>query len=225
MSLRLILFDLDGTLADTAPDIARATNLALAEVNRPPLPLERVRSIVSSGARALIRAGLDDPSPEDDAIEPLVRRLFDFYLDRPAAETSAFTGLPEVIGEVGKLGTAWGVVTNKPERLARPIIDALAFNPAPGWVIGGDSLPTRKPDPMPLLAACRSAGVKPAEAIYVGDAAIDVQAARAAGMPVIIVGFGYAPGMETVRSWKPDAIAPAVADLRRMLVERIAAAA
>lgn len=224
-SLRLVLFDLDGTLADTAPDIARATNRVLAEIGRPQLPLDRVRRTVSSGARALLRAGFEDTPPDDDELDRLVGRLFEHYAASPADETTVFAGLREMIGELGNRGAGWSVVTNKPERLARPIVTALDLAPPPGSVIGGDTLSARKPDALPLVAACRQAGIDVSQAIYVGDAEIDVRAARAAGMPVAIAGFGYAPDPATVQTWNPDVIAADVAELREFLLARIAAAA
>jgi len=225
MALRLVLFDLDGTLADTAPDIARATNVVLAEAGRPPLPLARIRSIVSSGARALLRAGFENDTPSEAEIDGLAQRLFDVYAERPAAATTVFPGLAELIAELPGLGAGWGVVTNKPERLAGPIVAAFKLAPPPGCIIGGDTLAARKPDPLPLLEACRRADVAPAEALYVGDAEIDVRTARAAGMPVAVAGFGYAPAAQTVRTWQPDVIADSVDALRTALLERLAPAA
>lgn len=224
-ALRLVLFDLDGTLADTAPDIARAINRVLAESGRPPLPLARVREIVSSGARALLRAGFGDATLEEEELERLLQRLFVHYAARPAQATTVFAGLRELIGELAGHGVGWSVVTNKPERLARPIVGALELAPPPGCVIGGDTLAARKPEALPLVTACRRAGVEAAQAIYVGDAEIDVRAARAAGMPVAVAGFGYAPAAATVRAWEPDLIAADVAALRDYLLGRIATAA
>lgn len=224
MSLRLVLFDLDGTLADTAPDIATATNRVLAEAGRPPLTLDCVREAVSSGARALLRAGFAGAVPPDSELDPLIQRLFKHYAARPAAETTLFAGLRELIGELADRGAGWSVVTNKPERLAKPIISALAVDPPPGCIIGGDTLLARKPEALPLVTACRYAGVEVSQAIYVGDAEIDVRAARAAGMPVAIAGFGYAPDRTTVQSWGPDMIAADVTELREYLLTRMTAA-
>lgn len=215
MSLRLVLFDLDGTLADTAADIARATNLALAEAGREPFSVEHVRSLVSSGARKLIASSWDRAAEED--VDRLVRRLFAHYADRPAEHTRVFSGLDGLIGEFGGLDLDWGIVSNKPESLVRPIVDALALEPGPACVLGGDSVAAKKPDPLPLLHACELAGTPPAQTLYVGDAEIDVRAARAAGMPVAIVGFGYAPEEPVVRGWQPDCYAASVDALRRFV--------
>ena len=185
MPLRLVLFDLDGTLADTAPDITRAVNMALAEAGLPPLSPAKVRERVSAGARAIVRAAFVQPPP-DAEIAPIVERLFAHYAKRPAAETRPFPGIPELIEAIARGGARWAVVTNKPVRLAEPIVAALGLAPRALFVIGGDSLRERKPHPLPLLEACARVGTAPADALYVGDAEIDVRAARAAGMPVAV---------------------------------------
>lgn len=215
MSLRLVLFDLDGTLADTAVDIAHATNLALAEAGREPFSVEHVRSLVSSGARKLLASSYDHANEGD--IDRLAARLFHHYAERPATHTRVFSGLDTLIGEFAAHRLDWGVVSNKPAALVRPIIDALDFSSPPVCVLGGDSLATKKPDPLPLLHACEIAGAPPHEALYVGDAEIDVRAARAAGMPVAIVGFGYAPEESTVRGWEPDYYTATVESLRALV--------
>ncbi|MGH8426719.1 MAG: HAD-IA family hydrolase [Gammaproteobacteria bacterium] len=222
MPLRLALFDLDGTLADTAPDIARAVNLALSEIGRPPLALTTVRSLVSSGARALLRAGLDGAAPADADMERLLERLFAYYGEAPVVKTRVFSGLKPLIAELAESGIAWGVVSNKPIRLVEPIVVALGLAPAPVCVIGGDSLARKKPDPLPLLTACERASVEPGETIYVGDAEIDVLAARAAAMRVVIAGFGYAPPAAEVARWnpQPEFYVPTVAKLGRVLICR-----
>lgn len=217
MNLELVLFDLDGTLADTAVDIARATNLALAEAGHPPLSIEHVRARVSMGARRLIASGYPAGEAGEDEINHLTGRLFAHYAEEPARHTRVFEGLDELLGDLGRLGVPWGVVSNKPEALVQPIVAALALRPGPVCVMGGDSTARKKPDPLPLLHACETAGVRPARALYVGDAEIDVQAARAAGMPVAIAGFGYAPGVDVVNRWAPDCYAGSVDSLRHYL--------
>jgi phosphoglycolate phosphatase len=216
MKPRLVLFDLDGTLADTAPDIARATNRVLAEAGRPPLSLAEVRATVSFGARALIRTGFDQ-EPDKTIIEQLVSRLFEIYSQSPSRKTRLFAGLAELIGELTANGLRWGVVTNKPESLAVPIVEALGIKSDPVCIIGGDSLPRKKPDPLPLLEGCRRAGAPPTEAVYVGDAEIDAKAASAANMPLVIAGFGYAPEREATRAWGNSTYAANVETLARVL--------
>lgn len=214
MSLNLALFDLDGTLADTAADIARATNLALAEAGRPPLDTGHVRALVSLGARQVILSSFKSPEPDEDTIEQLTRRLFHHYAEAPATYTRVFEGIERLLPELSEQGVIWGVVSNKPEALVKPIIASLALEPQPVCVLGGDSTSRKKPDPLPLLHACETVGIAPRDTLYVGDAQIDVTAARAAGMRVAIAGFGYAPDAETVRTWGPDWYAESVASLR-----------
>lgn len=220
--LRLVLFDLDGTLADTAGDIARATNVVLEEAGRPPLTTTAVRALVSSGARAILRAGFETP-PDEAEMERMVARLFDHYAVKPAADTRAFPGMPELIGAVAGQGAIWGVVTNKPARLAIPVVSALNLAPAAVCVIGGDSLAQRKPDPLPLVVACERAGVVPSEAIYIGDAEIDVRAAHGAGMEIAIAGFGYAPPVSEALRWGADFYFARVDELAHALLERLPA--
>lgn len=224
MSLRLVLFDLDGTLADTAADIAHATNLALAEAARPPFTVEQVRALVSSGARKLIASGCGDSVGEKD-IDRLIARLLAHYAERPTMHTRVFTGLDALIGKFAAHGLIWGVVSNKPIALAQPIVDALALAPPPVCILGGDSVSAKKPNPLPLLHACKNAGVTAQETLYVGDAEIDVRAAQAAGMPIAIAGFGYAPDETTVRTWQPDYYVDSVASLRTLILSLQADAA
>lgn len=214
MNLQLVLFDLDGTLADTAADIARATNLALAEAGRPPLSIEHVRARVSMGARGLIASSYADDEAADSEIEHLTKRLFAHYTDVPAQHTRVFEGLGRLLEDLGRMRVPWGVVSNKPEALVRPIVTKLSLDPAPICMMGGDSTPRKKPDPLPLFHACEMAGVAPGRSLYVGDAEIDVRAARAAGMPVAIAGFGYAPEAGIVEAWNPDCYADSVETLR-----------
>lgn len=215
MSLELVLFDLDGTLADTAADIARATNLALAEAGRSPLSVEHVRGLVSQGARRVLEAGYAPGEVEEATIDRLVERLFAHYAERPADETHVFDGLGAMVAELAQLGIRWGVVSNKPVALVEPIVAALGLQPDPVCTLGGDSTPRKKPDPLPLLHACELAGVAAERALYVGDAEIDVRAARAADMPVAIAGFGYAPESAAFDEWAPDCYATSVDELQR----------
>lgn len=227
MRPKLVLFDLDGTLADTAVDIARATNRVLVEAGRPPLALGEVRARVSFGARALLRTGFDSPLT-DPELERLLAQLFRYYAETPAIDTAVFPGLAELIREFATAGSRWGVVTNKPEALAVPIVAALGLEPAPVCIIGGDTSARKKPDPLPLREACRRAGVAPSETIYVGDAEIDARAASAAGMPLAVAGFGYAPARAETQSWCGNIrYAADAGELRRILCleEKISAGA
>jgi phosphoglycolate phosphatase len=200
MTPRLVLFDLDGTLADTAPDIARVANQVLAEAHRPPLALETVRARVSFGARELLRGGFEH-AVEDEKLDALLERLFAVYAEAPAVHTTVFPGLEAALAALGRADIRWGIVSNKPEALVRPIVMALALPGEPICVVGGDTFARKKPDPLPLVETCRRVNIPPAQTVYVGDSIIDAEAARAAGMPLIVAGFGYAPAQADLSDW------------------------
>lgn len=216
--LRLILFDLDGTLADTAPDITRAVNLSLAEQQFSVVRLEDIRSQISNGSRAVLRAALPGNTGENEALlTSLVARMFHHYANSPMTETSFFPGVRELIATFPDNGLRWGVVSNKPEKLAKATLMALGPTPVPECIIGGDTYEHSKPHPAPLLAACAKLKVDPEETLYVGDAEIDVLAARAAKIRVAIAGFGYAPKASISALWLPDFYAADVAELQELI--------
>ncbi len=195
---RALLLDLDGTLADTAPDLAAALNRLRAEEGLPPLPLERVRPAVSHGTGALLRLGFGAPGESDPGLR---RRLLAHYRAGIARATRLFAGMEGLLAGLEARGRPWGIVTNKPEALARPLVAALGLAGRAGCLLGGDSLPVRKPHPGPLLEAARRLGVPPAACLYLGDARRDVEAARAAGMGALVALYGYlAPG-EDPAAW------------------------
>ncbi len=185
-----VAFDLDGTLADTAPDLTAALNHALAELGRPPVPAADVRHMVGHGARALLTKGL---AASGGATEALVDAGFPIFMDRYARDicvgTRPFPGLQAALDRLSGDGVRLAVCTNKPEGLARRLVDALGWAPLFPVVVGGDTLPVRKPDPAPLFAAvARSGGTV---AAYVGDSITDTDTARAARIPCVAVSFGF----------------------------------
>jgi len=202
---RGILFDLDGTLADTAPDLVAVTNLMLAEAGRPPVPYAIARNEVSNGAVGLLRLAfrLARDAPVDGAL----RQQFLETYERIGHESSRlFLSLNEINDIVSRLGSAWGVVTNKPEALTRSLLERLGLLAHAGTVIGGDTLPERKPHPAPLELAARELGLEPRDCIYIGDAERDVVAGRAAGMRTVATSYGYIRPGEDVAGWGADAI-------------------
>lgn len=188
-----IIFDLDGTLIDTAPDLTRALNHVLESQRRAPLPEAEVRRLVGQGALVLITRGMaatGAPATEE-ALPDLLARFLDFYGENIAISSVPFPGVVETLDELAQNRARLGVCTNKPIGLTRPLFDALdmtRFFPA---ILGGDSLDVRKPDPKHLLETVRIAGGDPARSVMVGDSAADVDAAKAAGIPVVAVTFGY----------------------------------
>lgn len=210
--LRTVLFDLDGTLADTAPDLAAALNEVRAEHGLPPLPYERIRCQVSNGATALIRLGFggDEHSPEFAALRS---RLLELYRAGLAVHTRLFAGMEETLARIEQEGRNWGVVTNKPAWLTEPLLASLDIAHRAVCVVSGDSTENRKPHPEPLLEASRRAGSPPARCVYVGDSPRDIQAGRAAGMHTLVALFGYIPADEEPAGWGADALIEHPADL------------
>jgi phosphoglycolate phosphatase len=200
--LRAVLFDLDGTLLDTAPDLIHATNQVRVEQTREPLPYALVRTQVSHGSSGLIRLAFPDLSGEP--LEKLRLRLLEIYSAQLVVGTKLFEGCQHVIDALAARGMSWGIVTNKPGFLTTPLLAELGLDRVAGCVVSGDTLPERKPHPAPLLLAASQLALQPAQCLYVGDAERDVQASRAAGMPVLVARYGYLGPDDDPDSWRPD---------------------
>jgi 2-phosphoglycolate phosphatase len=203
MSIRTVLFDLDGTLLDTAPDLADALNSVLVERQRDPLPYEKIRGVVSHGGMALIRLGFGIPQTDPD-FEPLRQRLLDIYLANIANRTRPFPGITQLLDELERRGLNWGVVTNKPGRLTDPLLRQLALYDRAACVVSGDTLNERKPHPAPMLHACEQAGSQPAQCVYIGDAERDIEAGRHACMHTLVALFGYFTAEDRPLEWNAD---------------------
>jgi phosphoglycolate phosphatase len=199
-----VFFDLDGTLADTAPDLGFALNLLLAEQGRDPLPADAVRRTASHGATAMLLAAF--PAMPEDRLPPMRDRFLTHYGANIARYTMLFPGTLALLDELEARGVRWGVVTNKLEHLARPLLQALRLLPRASCVVCGDTTGYAKPHPEPLLHACRLLGADPSESVYVGDSRNDVEAARRAGMRSVIAGFGYIDGGMPPESWGADQV-------------------
>lgn len=200
--LRGVLFDLDGTLLDTAPDLVYALNQVRLEQGRAELSFPVARTQVSHGSSGLIRLGFPDLSGEP--LEILRVRLLTIYSARLAVGTRLFDGCQEVIDGLVARGLAWGIVTNKPGFLTVPLLATLGLDICAGCVVSGDTLPQRKPHPAPLLLAASQLALPPTQCLYVGDAERDVQAARAAGMPVLVARYGYLGPDDDPDAWLAD---------------------
>ena len=196
---RAVLFDLDGTLVDTAPDMVAALNELRQEENLEPLPFENVRPLVSHGAVALIRAAFPRATGPHPAA--LRERFLRIYRGRLAVETRVYPGILEALGRLESRGINWGVVTNKPGWLAEPLLEQLGLRQRAGVIVSGDTLAQRKPDPAQLKYAADRLRLSPSQCIYIGDAERDVLAARAAGMKVFVALFGYIPAHEKPSEW------------------------
>ncbi|WP_022949238.1 HAD family hydrolase [Methylohalobius crimeensis] len=218
--LRCILLDLDGTLLDTAPDLAFALNAVLTEEGREPLPLATVRPAVSHGARGLIRLGFGE---DGDASARRMDRLISVYRKHLADRTRLFDGMAEVLQEVESQGMTWGVVTNKRRDLTLPLLDRLQLRERAACVVSGDDTSRNKPHPDPLWLACRQAGVDPAHCIYVGDAERDIEAGRRAGMGTVVARYGYLAPDARPEGWGADALVETPRQLSRIFRERASA--
>ena len=200
--IRAVLFDLDGTLAHTAPDLALALNRLRAEEGLPPLPVEAVQPVASAGARGMLGAGLGI-TPEDPRFIELRDRFLDHYQNDICVDTALFDGMPEVLDVLERRGLKWGIVTNKAMRFTDPLIAAMGLRAA--CVVSGDTTARAKPHPDSLLHASKLIGIPPADCLYVGDDVRDVQAARAAGMSVIAAAYGYLSGGDP-HAWGADGV-------------------
>lgn len=207
-----VLFDLDGTLLDTAPDLAAALNRLRRERGEPELPPAAIRPTVSHGSPGMLKLGFGlEP---DDALYPeLNRRFLELYRAAIAVETALFPGMAEVLVHLETAGIHWGVVTNKPAWLTEPLLKALDLWSRAACVVSGDTLDKRKPDPEPLWYACERVGVAPGRSLYVGDAERDVQAGNRAGMITLIAGFGYLGAEDRPGEWGANGLLARPGDL------------
>lgn len=208
---KTLLFDLDGTLADTAPDLAEALNRTLREAGRAPLPFERIRPVVSHGGQALIRLGFG-LEPGDAGFDALRERFLGHYEADLATRTRLFPGMPELLAAIAGRGMNWGVVTNKPAWLTDPLMAALGLAGEAAVVVSGDTLEVRKPHPAPMLYAAREAGSLPEQCIFMGDAERDIEAGRNAGMKTLVALFGYLGEDDDPTAWGADGMVASPAD-------------
>jgi phosphoglycolate phosphatase len=199
----LILFDFDGTLADTAPDLAAAANRQRTRAGLEPLPLEVLRPYSSAGARGLLRCALN-LTPADEAYEAHRVQFLKDYEAAMTVDTCLFEGVPELLAQIKDEGMAWGIVTNKATYLATPIVAALGLAQDCAVLVCGDTTAHAKPHPLPLLHAAQQAGYGVERCLYVGDDLRDIQAAQAAGMPSIAAAYGYCGPEHPPETWQAD---------------------
>ena len=201
---KAVLFDLDGTLADTAPDLAYALNCMRISRQLAALPVAATRAYTSMGARGLLGVGFD-VTPEQPEYDAMRDEFLAIYAANLCRETRLFPGMAELLDDLERRGLKWGIVTNKAERYTHPLLKLLGIDHRAACVIGGDTTGKTKPDPAPLLAATDRMGIAPGACIYVGDDRRDVQAGRAAGMKTLVVKFGYLHGNDP-ETWGADAL-------------------
>lgn len=199
-----VLFDLDGTLLDTAPDLGAAVNHVLTSCNMAPLSDEIIRRTASDGALGLLRAGFGDEELARRDAQGLRQQLLDYYASHLYIGTRPYPGMVEFIGWLNGQGIRWGIVTNKPAFLTEPLMAQVTELPGCGVIVSADTLPVRKPHPDPLYYACNKLDVLPGRALYVGDHERDIEAGRAAGMQTVIAGWGYIDPAMALESWQAD---------------------
>ncbi len=210
--MRPLLFDLDGTLVDTAPDLGAAANALRRLRGLPPLPLAQYRPVASAGARGLIHAALG-LSPEHPEFPALRDHFLQHYRQHLADQSRLFDGLEPLLGRLEQRGTPWGVVTNKPAWLTQPLMQALALDERAAVCVSADEASAPKPAPDALLLACQRAGLDARECYYIGDDERDIVAGRAAGMITVAVRWGYIGTGAPIEHWGADHLIDTVPDL------------
>ncbi len=202
-TIECVLFDLDGTLADTAPDMIAALNAVLDNEQQPPLALNEARDHVSNGSAALVRLAFGEQQAEDD-FEHRKKQFLAQYESALCVHTQLFPGMAELLDTIEGHGHCWGVVTNKPGWLTDPLMSALGLSKRAVCVISGDTLAERKPHPLPMLTAAERAGVHPTNCLYIGDAKRDIEAGKAADMLTLIAHYGYITAEQHPETWGAD---------------------
>ncbi|MBN8279190.1 MAG: HAD-IA family hydrolase [Gammaproteobacteria bacterium] len=214
-----VLFDLDGTLLDTAPDMVHALNVVCRERQVPEVPFPRARAQVSNGAVGLLRLAFPAFDPARD--KPLHQLFLDRYAGRLAAETRLFEPLDTLLDRLESRAVPWGIVTNKPAHLTEPLLAALNLHHRAACTVSGDTLPERKPHPRPVQYALECLGLAgvPARSVYVGDARRDIESGRAAGTRTVAVRYGYVEPGEDPGNWGADYLVDSTHDLIDLLLE------
>lgn len=195
-----VLFDLDGTFADTAPDMAAALDKMLRARDRAPLPFAQVRPFCSYGARGILKVGFG-LEPQDPEFEPLREEYLEIYAAALVRETAPFPGIADLVDALEARGLPWGIVTNKPTYLTLPLMDQIGFRERAACIVCGDTAARPKPHPDPMFHACELIGIDPARCWYLGDAERDIRAGLAAGMGTLAACFGYLGEDDDATTW------------------------
>ena len=214
-----VLFDLDGTLVDTAPDMVAVLQAMQSAHGVDEVDYALGRSQVSNGAIGLLSLGF--PEAQIEFGDEFHSEFLERYAESLCEDSSVFAGLEALLDQLDSRGCPWGVVTNKPESLTNPLLEGLGLAHRSACTVSGDSLPVRKPDPAPLLLACDIAGVDAYRSIYIGDAARDIEAGLRAGMATIAAGYGYITEDDDPREWGADIIAPDTAELSQIVLKAV----
>jgi 2-phosphoglycolate phosphatase len=214
-----VLFDLDGTLVDTAPDMVAVLQYLQQQHGVDPVSYELGRSYVSNGAVGLLTLGF--PELDIDFGDEMHQQYLERYAETICEESRVFAGLAQLLDQLDDMDCPWGVVTNKPEQLTVPLLVALGLADRSACIVSGDTLAVRKPDPAPLLLACEFTGVDPETSIYIGDAERDIEAGQRAGMATIAAGYGYITADDDPREWDADVIATTTEELTQIVLNAV----
>ena len=198
--IKAVLFDLDGTLVDTAPDLGYALNLQRARHGLPPLDDAIIRPQASHGARGLLGVGFD-LHPDDPHFARMREEFLQLYAENICRHSRPFPGILDLLSELEARQLKWGVVTNKPARFTEPLMSILDLAERAACIVSGDTCPQPKPHPAPMLAAAELCGATPAQCLYLGDAERDIQAANAAAMPALVAAWGYIDATDQPHTW------------------------
>ncbi|MCF7695085.1 HAD-IA family hydrolase [Mycetohabitans sp. B2] len=212
---RAVLFDLDGTIADTAPDLVAAVNKMRRGRGLPAVPLQRLRPLASAGARGLL-GGAFGIGPHDPDFSAMREEFLAHYEADLCIDTTLFDGIRPLLDALSARGIQWGIVTNKVERLALPLVARLGLGASAGCVIGGDTTPYPKPHPAPLLLAAQQLGIAPTSAVYIGDDLRDIEAGKAAGMLTVAAAYGYCGSDVAPSNWGADHVVETTTELQRL---------
>ncbi|MEH6583444.1 MAG: HAD-IA family hydrolase [Halioglobus sp.] len=215
--LRAVIFDLDGTLVDTADEFIVVVQALRAEHGHSDMSEDLIRSTVSNGARALVTLALGIQE-EDPGFETLRLRLLDIYSEVIGSSARPYEGIEDLLAELDDRSIQWGIATNKPRAYTEPLLDRLAIKPAPGSVVCPDDVGERKPHPESLYLNCKQLGCAPHQAIYVGDHLRDIEAGRRAGMYTIAAAYGYIEAHDNPDTWNADITVNHSTELRSLIL-------
>ena len=220
MDLKALLLDLDGTLVDTAPDMVGALNRVLVKHGQAKVDYQQAHKLVSNGGRALIEFGFGSAIKNYDA-DALLQEFLDDYKTHVCEQSILFNGMSKVLEFCESNSLKWGVITNKPIELAKGVLDGLGLLKRCAILLGGDSLPVKKPDPVPMLHACMVMHLAPSQCVYVGDHERDIQAGNAAGMDSAVALWGYIDDKQTPEQWQAKALVEAPQGLISLMQDRL----
>lgn len=218
MELKSLLLDLDGTLVDTAPDMVGALNRVLQRHNQPHTDYEKAHKLVSNGGKALIEFGFAEALSEFDA-DALLHEFLDDYKNHVCDQSKLYDGMSDVLEWCEANSIVWGVITNKPLELAKGVLQGLGLFERCQILLGGDSLPVKKPDPVPMLHACMVLNLAPSQCLYVGDHERDIEAGNAAGMDTAAALWGYIDSSLSPEDWGAGALLSSPAGLAKLVQE------